>query len=159
MQILQEYVNTIGKLSDTDLPSYFGLPENIHRIWEINAGTTIISQLKLLALSNLNTSQFDLSLWQTKLSPVMGLWKKFNQNYDWLRSKRVLSGEDASGLESFIIDEFNFAQQLIQLIHKWLVGLSKVLRGVLVPENDLLKVGTSLVNGKVSSVMSFQNHV
>lgn len=44
--LFQEYLNFIKQLSDRDLPSYFGLPENIDRAWEKNIAYEIISNLR-----------------------------------------------------------------------------------------------------------------
>lgn len=76
---LQEHMQAIKVLPDTDSPELFGLPENIERSAQCTASRRMIDQLKRLLRPIEIADKFDVQKWNAELSPILVLWKKLNQ--------------------------------------------------------------------------------
>lgn len=146
----QDYMTALKHLPLRDPPSFFGLPDNIHRAWDIQASNLVILKLKSLSLPHNIISKLDREIWQRGLSPLIGLWKKINQGLDFVRVVLVPEKNKKSIVETFIMEEFYECVDLVQKIHKNLAGLNKICKGLAsTEEDDLYDLGNSLLNYKV----------
>ncbi|KAI5737300.1 hypothetical protein M8J76_012015 [Diaphorina citri] len=118
---LGDYINLIHRLSETDPPKFFGLPENVDRSWQLSRSAEIIEQLKLL-----NQGTDGHNLIQLKLD------------------KDVLNFD--SPLSAFLYQEFVFAVNLVQHIHTCLAAISKVIRGSAVGDPGVVRVANDIMN-------------
>lgn len=144
----EEYLSVIKLLPNSDMPSVFGLSENINRAWERQTSTRIITELKNLYLSKNTSKKFDQELFQKRLAPFMTLWKKINHGYDFIRMTNPPSEVKNSAVEMFIHEEFTNALKLLQTIHKCFATLNKVCKGLVTAEEEDLNIGYSLLNYK-----------
>ena len=92
-------------------------------------------------------SKFEREKWSTEMSPVLNLWKKLNQGSSILQAKLSVANSEGNidPVKAFIQLEYFNAAQLIQKIHKSLVGLSKVIRGTLLLDEVVSKLAESLM--------------
>lgn len=71
---VNDFINFISRLPETDSPDIFGLPANIDRsVQRFNSGL-VISQLKSLAAVSSTSLRFDKEKWTEALSPLCQLW-------------------------------------------------------------------------------------
>ncbi|GJQ81468.1 btv [Trypoxylus dichotomus] len=146
-----DYVNAILQLSDRDLPSYFGLSENIDRSWEKNISKEVIADLRALEGDKVKHSTFNRLIWQKGLAPYITLWKKLNQGQDFVKIafKPFVVNFEQSPILNFIQEEFHNAVFLIQKIHKNFTALNRLLRASTLPDDKTSELAISLLNQKV----------
>nr|XP_022905741.1 cytoplasmic dynein 2 heavy chain 1 [Onthophagus taurus] len=147
---IQEYINFIQQLPNKDLPSFFGLPENINRSWELNMSNKIIGQLRGL-LEFKSIEKFNKELWQKGLAPLINLWKKLNQGQDFVKInlQHYRFKENDSPIINFLQEEFYNALVLIQIVHKDFTQLNRIIRSNTIPDNYNFKNGSLLLNLKI----------
>ena len=75
---LQEFIDAIEALPESDSPSYFGLPENIDRSLQRMDSSAVITKLKILKRADTRAAKFDREVWANELNPILALWKKLN---------------------------------------------------------------------------------
>ncbi|KAK9747094.1 SacI homology domain [Popillia japonica] len=151
-----DYVTAIQQLSHRDLPSYFGLSENIDRSWEKNVSKDIIKDLKLLEGDKIKQLSFNRQTWQRGLTPYINLWKKVNQGQDFVKINLKPNSLQSkqSPILSFIQEEFYNAVYLIQKIHKHFTSLNRLSRANCLPDDKTMVLATSLLNQQVPNVWS-----
>ena len=94
-------------------------------------------------------AKFEREKWQKELTPTLNLWKKLNQGSALLQMK--LSREDESAgnssspVQAFVESEFRQGVMLLQKMHKSLSGLSKVIRGQQLLDEEVSKLADSLL--------------
>jgi dynein heavy chain 2 len=59
------------------------------------------------------------------------------------------SGRTASPVVLFVTLEYHDAVLLVQQVHKSLVTLSKVIRGTILPNSDIIQLADSIINQQV----------
>ncbi|KAL1457845.1 hypothetical protein WDU94_008035 [Cyamophila willieti] len=138
-----DYINLIQRLSETDAPKFFGLPENVNRSWQLSRSVDIIEQLKTVH----QEPDVKRSDWKTQLTPILNLWKKINQSNTLIQTKlnKDVHSFD-SPLSAFLHQEFVFSITLVQHIHNCLAGISKVIRGSSAGDNEINKAANDIMN-------------
>ncbi|XP_044749353.1 cytoplasmic dynein 2 heavy chain 1 [Coccinella septempunctata] len=149
-----DYLKLIGEIPSKISPSFYGLPNNIDRSWQIQKSSEIISDCKKLKISKSINSKFDLDLWCKGLGPFLSLWKKLNQGHDFVKTQVSDSGssDGASPIAMFLEEEFRFMIRLIQKIHKSFSGLNRICKKVSLPEDAAIETGNYLLNYKTPKV-------
>ncbi|XP_031339231.1 cytoplasmic dynein 2 heavy chain 1-like [Photinus pyralis] len=141
----QDYINSINQLSDRDLPSYFGLPENIQQAWEKTTSMDIISYLRNLNLEKHASAALLGDDLHKKLLPFMMLWKKLNQSQDFIRIPTPTPIIQKSLMENFISEEYCYAVTVVKKIHKTFSILNKLSKGAVPIEPKYLEVANDLL--------------
>lgn len=149
--VREDYIRLIMALPNTDLPTVFGLPENIEGTVQKFQSAAVLSQLRKLAVSSSMTSKFNRSVWRQALAPILKLWESLSQdnNRAVLSKPNRLSRDEASWspVDSFIALECNEAYKLISGVNNMLTDLSNVIYGAGLVTPELLKIGNTLMNG------------
>ena len=142
----QEYLDIVSKLPVDDKPVFFGLPANIERSYQRNVSSDVLRQLKMLALSSEIGLKFDREKWLNELSPILNLWKKLNQGTGMLQLKlQQPNVSDESPIKEFVQLEYYNGVSLLQTIHKLLAGVSKVIRGTALLNENIFKLASRLL--------------
>ena len=145
----RDFAAVVNNLPEEDKPSMFGLPANIERSHQRLSSAATIGQLKVLMRSVAGAAKFEREKWQKELTPTLNLWKKLNQGSALLQMK--LSREDESAgnssgpVQAFVESEFRQGVMLLQKMHKSLSGLSKVIRGQQLLDEEVSKLADSLL--------------
>ncbi|XP_047109239.1 cytoplasmic dynein 2 heavy chain 1 [Schistocerca piceifrons] len=151
-----DYYKAIHILSDTDKPTYFGLPSNIERSWQKTVSKGVISELKKLILPTEGSHKFDRDKWQKHIAPILNLWKKLNQNSGLIQTKPLpQDSEISSPVVNFVLLEHNHAITLVHFVHQSLARLSKVMRAIALPSKETEQTAIALISHKVPE--SWQN--
>ncbi|CAF5095448.1 unnamed protein product, partial [Rotaria magnacalcarata] len=135
---------------DQDAPSLFGLPANIERSAQRMNSTQIINSLKVLQRTDVEVEKFDKDKWSALLTPLLNLWKKLNQDTDFIKLKVQPPVEDGSlsPIQSFLQLERYNGIQLVQTIHENLASLSKVIRGISLITNEIQEYAKDLLQNE-----------
>uniref|UniRef100_A0A1B6E6Z8 Cytoplasmic dynein 2 heavy chain 1 n=2 Tax=Clastoptera arizonana TaxID=38151 RepID=A0A1B6E6Z8_9HEMI len=144
----KEHIKTIERLPEIDLPEFFGLSPNIDKIWQRNRSKEIIHYLKDLSYTDHKYTKFDRSEWHVQLSPLLNLWKKLNQTTGYIKMKVPVVNEILPPISIFFSREFSFGVFLIQAIHNDLANISRVIKGSLLPDKDIIEFATLLMQLK-----------
>lgn len=121
-----DYVTVIDRLSDTDLPSMFGLPLNIDRSVQRFNSTNVIKQLKQLSAVSQEELEFDREEWSVKLGPLWNLWQTLQRSGEKFKGNL---NESEDPLESFVYLEAKYAFKMLEKVHFALEGINKVISG------------------------------
>ena len=150
---MQDYLRQVKELSDTDQPSYFGLPANIQGVLQRNTSTQVISRLRVLMRPLDEDASFDRERWNAELSPILNLWKKLNKGENMhtmrLTPPIVEKGKKSNPLDVFIALERFSAVVLVQSIHRSLAALSKVIHGSALLSSPVQNLARSLLQQQV----------
>lgn len=84
------------------------------------------------------------------LAPILVFWKKLNKGQEWLHTTVSKSADDKAPLICFINDEKKFSLKLIQIIHKSLSAISRIIRGMTLPTKKDVDIAKSLSTYHVS---------
>ncbi len=148
----REFADIANGLPEEDKPSMFGLPANIERSHQRLTSAVTISQLKVLIRSVSGAAKFERDKWQKELTPILNLWKKLNQGSSLLQVKLATEeaelgngGGDVSPIKAFVELEFRHGVSLLQKMHRSLSGLSKVIRGQQLLDEEVSKLADSLL--------------
>ncbi|KAL6598153.1 dynein heavy chain and region D6 of dynein motor-domain-containing protein [Neocallimastix sp. 'constans'] len=144
-----DYMNLINSLPESDNPSLFNLPVNINSILQFTQSQQVINKIKLLYHSKNSEKSFNKEKWSKELIPTMQLWKKLTSQ-DFINQKHNRVSSD-NPLIIFFNNEYTFGMNLIKTINKDLINLSKLIRGLILPTNDLMDIGTSLTQSNIPS--------
>ncbi|CAF0723119.1 unnamed protein product [Rotaria sordida] len=148
---LNEYKKICEDLSDDpDAPSLFGLPSNIERSAQRMNSAQIINSLKILQRTDVEVEKFDKEKWSVLLTPLLNLWKKLNQDTDFIKLRVHPPIEDGSlsPIQSFLQLERYNGIQLVQTIHENLASLSKVIRGISLITNEIQEYAKDLLQNE-----------
>ncbi|CAF3536266.1 unnamed protein product [Rotaria sordida] len=148
---LNEYKKICEDLSDDpDAPSLFGLPSNIERSAQRINSAQIINSLKILQRTDVEVEKFDKEKWSVLLTPLLNLWKKLNQDTDFIKLRVHPPIEDGSlsPIQSFLQLERYNGIQLVQTIHENLASLSKVIRGISLITNEIQEYAKDLLQNE-----------
>uniref|UniRef100_A0A914XX81 Cytoplasmic dynein 2 heavy chain 1 n=1 Tax=Panagrolaimus superbus TaxID=310955 RepID=A0A914XX81_9BILA len=132
-------------IPSTDHPKFFGLPENILFSWEISQSSKTIGQIRNLLVNSGTSTGFSREVWNTELSSILGLWKRLNQG-STLHSMdlpEAVPSEDP--IAEVLSLEFVHAISLMKAIHLSLTLISKVIKGVLLPDSKTIETAQSLM--------------
>lgn len=80
----------------------------------------------------------------------MNLWKKLNHGRDFVRATIPPVEINKSTMEIFLNEEFKCGVCLLQTIHKHFSTLNKICKGLVIPSENHLAIGYSLLNYEVS---------
>ncbi|CAF3379900.1 unnamed protein product [Rotaria sp. Silwood1] len=135
---------------DQDAPSLFGLPANIERSAQRMNSAQIINSLKILQRTDVEVEKFDKEKWSALLTPLLNLWKKLNQDTDFIKLRVQPPIEDGSlsPIQSFLQLERYNGIQLVQTIHENLASLSKVIRGINLITNEIQEYAKDLLQNE-----------
>lgn len=105
------------------------------------------------------TVKFDKTVWHQELTPLLNLWKKLNQGQgtmgllqEKLQHPEIGDNDSAADpIEAFVALEYFNVVSLMQTVHRTLGTMSKVIRGILVPNEALLTVAESLLTRETPS--------
>ncbi|XP_076274081.1 dynein cytoplasmic heavy chain beethoven isoform X2 [Rhynchophorus ferrugineus] len=135
---IQEYVNILKQLPKKDPPSIFGLPDNVDKAREKQSSLDLISNLKAFYLKQTQSSMLQHNANYKELSPIFSLWKKLNQGQDYIRLTSPNTASYDTAVESFIAEEYSLGLSLVHNIHKSLMSLNKISKGIIdADENDV----------------------
>lgn len=76
----------------------------------------------------------------------MSLWKKLNQGQEFIKIEIPQEQLCESVIVGFILDEFRKAIILIHVIHKSFTGLSKIIKGFGILDENSASVATKLMS-------------
>ncbi|KAI8842138.1 dynein heavy chain and region D6 of dynein motor-domain-containing protein [Chytridium lagenaria] len=139
------FATVINELPESDNVSLFGLPLNIDRALQRTASQTVLDQLKVLRLHDLQTQKFERERWSRELMPFLQLWKKLNTGNDLLQ-KKIGGGAETDPINSFLTLVRTYQRHHSSpQIHSDLSSISKVLRGTLLMTSDVHAVSSSLM--------------
>jgi len=124
-----DFMKIIQALPDTDSPALFGLPPNIERVVQRVNSSSVISQLKALAIASVGMAKFDRSVWAAQLSPLIQLWAKMTSSNDAIKEQPPPPSGALAPVETFVLMEQIFANQLVALVDNSLQAISRVIRG------------------------------
>ncbi|KAG1684369.1 Cytoplasmic dynein 2 heavy chain 1 [Nymphon striatum] len=160
---IQDYISVIGKLSDEDKPSQFGLPSNIDRSMQKTSSSHVISQLKIvmskittnLICKDLNTYDLKMRIPKCLLIYLHTILMKGVSSFQGsqliqikVSPPAVGSGKASSIVTFYQLEHYN-SIRLVQAIHASLAKLSKVIRGTTLVTSDVYKLAQSLLNHQV----------
>ncbi|UJR10563.1 hypothetical protein I4U23_014763 [Adineta vaga] len=147
---LHDYKKICDGLNDDDTPSLFGLPANIERSAQRMNSAQIINSLKILQRTDVEVEKFDKEKWSILLAPLLNLWKKLNQDIDFIKLKVQPPNEDGSlsPIQSFLQLERYNGIQLVHTMHENLAALSKVIRGVNLITNEIQEYAKDLLQNE-----------
>jgi len=148
-----DYMRLIEGLPNQNLPSTFGLPENVEATVQRTESVYVLGQLRKLAVSSSLSSKFNRSVWQGALGPLLKVWESMtSDNGSELLAKPARLSRDEvslSPVESFVVLEVWKCFELVSLVNASLSGLANVLNGNGLLNSMLLSDGTVLLEGKV----------
>ncbi|VDM37199.1 unnamed protein product [Toxocara canis] len=141
-----DYVKAIEKaVPAEDVPSLFGLPDNIRISWEVTESEATIRQIRNMQIGRSVEVLFDRTSWQNSLNPILNLWKRLNSQ-STLHSMSLPQPRNSDDpIVEVLSLEFVFAVALVQSVHRSLSALSKCVRGVLLPSPITMKLAHSLI--------------
>ncbi|XP_030763708.1 cytoplasmic dynein 2 heavy chain 1 [Sitophilus oryzae] len=142
---IQDYMNAIRQFPKKDLPSFFGLPENIDKAREKQLSMQLITNLKGFYLKQSNISPSQIKTNYKELSPILSLWRKLNHGQDYIRLSIPEQTPYDSSIETYIAEEYCIGLRLIQTIHKSLTNLNKVAKGTVEPDENDVSIAESLI--------------
>ncbi|CAG9863949.1 unnamed protein product [Phyllotreta striolata] len=148
-----EYMKMIKEFPAVDRPAFFGLAENINRVWEKQISTKMISEIKNFYLQRkISRAKFDQEAFLKGVLPFLSLWKKLNQGHDFIRVTNEKKSIGGCSVENFLHEEFHNAIAFVQIIHKHFTNLNKTCKGAMKPDETILSIGYSLLNHETPAV-------
>ncbi|KAL7070711.1 hypothetical protein ACQ4LE_010105 [Meloidogyne hapla] len=176
-----EYIRWVETtLPVVDRSELLYLPRNIMLSWDLAQSTNVISKLRLLFTSKVETQRLQSTSGPTAiasrqqladaLNPLLGLWKKLNQQNPGLlhaaaeqKNQRPISAERGqkeispsfgrrSGddpLAEILYLELVFAFKLMQFVHTSLSALSRAIKGTQLPEKRIVEMAKELMHFQV----------
>jgi dynein heavy chain 2 len=133
-----DYAALIEKLPDSDLPNFFGLPDNIERSVQRTASAQLQSSLRTVEASSVAADQFNREEWKKQLGPMLEMWQKVCT----ADLKQQPADQPADQLaqmtpvDAFAIMENKAAWEMLMLVENDLSSLRKILfgSGLLTPQ-------------------------
>lgn len=148
-----DYIRLINQLPNTDVPSTFGLPENIEGALQQQQSQAVIAQLRKLAVSGNVSAKFNREVWRSSLGPLLNMWTTLTAENGRAvlakPAKLVRDEADLSPVESFVVLENHKVFKLVMKVHKCISELSNVIHGTGLLTPDLFSIGTTLLTGNV----------
>ena len=145
----KDFIQLINDISHQDNPSILSLPRNVDVLTQRLKCKQVLSQIKLMVISELHTTDFNLEKISVELSPIFNLWKKMNKGTGLITRKMIDTAnlKELAPLMDFIIFELNNAFELIKFMHSSLFSIKCVLDG----KSDL----TNYVKNQIVSLIKF----
>jgi len=154
----EDYVQLIHRLSDTDAPQLFSLPDNIESTVQQTASAAVVSSLRRLAAVSSLSSKFDREQWRTQLSPILQLWDRLVNSSPEHRQQllnrplRLSKNEiDYSPTDMFAVLENQKVHRMITILDHSLSALNSVVNSSGLLTSDVRDDGLSLISAKVPS--------
>ncbi|CAJ0943966.1 unnamed protein product, partial [Mesorhabditis belari] len=131
---LQDWLHfTTQSIPASDLPSLFGLPSNIGFSWQLSEGNLTVQRLRIAGSS---ATVLDRKEWADAAQPILSLWKKLCSADDFHSRPIPQITESQDPLEEVLQLEFVHCIRTVQSLHTALTSLSKVIRGVSLPDSS-----------------------
>eukprot|EP00002_Diphylleia_rotans_P017833 TRINITY_DN345_c0_g1_i5.p1 TRINITY_DN345_c0_g1~~TRINITY_DN345_c0_g1_i5.p1 ORF type:complete len:2631 (-),score=563.81 TRINITY_DN345_c0_g1_i5:572-7306(-) len=143
----EEYMGIIRKLSEADLPSSFGLPDNINRSVQVANSSLIIAQLKAMAVEADAIKSFDREKWAASLNPILQLWTKLGINLSKIKETKL--NDKMSPVEAFVVLERNNCIKLCRLVNDHLAYLGNVINGLQLITPETQDVAATLISDRI----------
>ena len=130
-----EYAAFVARLPDTDIPSMFGLPENIERSTQRAESQRILKDLKNLMLTTDEEVTFDRERWRKQIGPVLEIWKQISSKLDGEKdteNESKIGDDDEESNDPillFVIREVSVANGLVRRVDTELNALRRVIYG------------------------------
>ena len=124
----------------------------LHRYWTFTKSLNIIQIFQITDLYRLKFENitFNKQNWQKGLVPYLNLWRKLNQNQEYVKmNSNTTIDYTQNPIITFIVEECSDAVILMQKIHKHFIILNRILRGNSQPDEEITKLSNSLLHQKV----------
>ncbi|KAI3384589.1 hypothetical protein SNEBB_000074 [Seison nebaliae] len=142
---IDAFKTIIKNLPEQDSPQIFGLPSNIDRSQQRTVSANVVKQLKLVLRPETSTTKFDKKQWTSQLRPYFSLWKQLISSSDLHKRRLSAPDENDDPVAAFVLLEVYNAITLVQLIHKSIMELDKLLKGNTLLTGNLHKLASALL--------------
>ncbi len=147
--VYADYMETIQQLPDTDVPSTFGLPDNVERSVQRARSAAVVSALRTLMRSTQEGARFDRKTWKKELGPIVELWERITKHSPESTSKPAK--QDISKMlpvDAFVVMENEMGFDLVVYIDGCLNALKKVIFGTGMLTPAIQAMGSALLKGQ-----------
>lgn len=148
----QDYMSIIHSVPDNDSPTTFSLSANVSGAVQESQSTSLLSQLRKLAVSGSDSGRFNREAWRQQLGPLLQLWdQELAADGSSLLKKpmRVSIAESKLGpIDGFVVFEARTIYQLVQKVNSAIKGIQSVVYGSGLLSPLIMEDGNVMLKGE-----------
>lgn len=146
----KDFLAVVQALPDIDSPAFFYLPANADKAVQKGRVDRCLENLRKLKLAGgAGGSRFDREIWKAKLGPLLAQWTALVKGKDELLEKPRDTVQGLMPIASFVQLQNQTGAALINMCHRQLSLLEKVLDGTALLSSEVEKVGQMLLIDEV----------